>query len=89
MRPSKVQPTLLSASHSPQGGDDLDCSVKSVWSLKILPKPCVGRGGCGRGSTVWGQIMCASVALEASVSLVQNGLPVRFSRGGTMHTAMD
>lgn len=40
-RPFKVKPTLLSASRNPQGGDDLDCPVKSMWSLLILPKPCV------------------------------------------------
>lgn len=50
-RPSKIKPTLLSASHNPQGGDDLDCPVKSMWSLLFLPKPCVwGRDG----GTEWG-----------------------------------
>lgn len=76
MRPSKVKSTLLSASHSPQGGDDLDCPVKSVWSLLILPKPCVGWGGGGGGSTVWGQITCPRglqsepVTPDASISPV-------------------
>ena len=62
-RPSKIKPTLLSASHNPQGGDDLDCPVKSMWSLLFLPKPCVcvfvcmrsrggGRGGEGGGTVL-------------------------------------
>lgn len=50
-RPSKIKPALLSASHNPQGGDDLDRPVTSVWSLLFLPKPCVcGDGGGGSGT---------------------------------------
>lgn len=55
---------------------DLDCPVKSVWSLLILPKPCVGWGGGGGGSTVWGQITCPRglqsepVTPDASISPV-------------------
>lgn len=60
-RPSKIKPTLLSASHNPQGGDDLDCPVKSMWSLLFLPKPCVCvsvcvcacRGCDGTACTAW------------------------------------
>lgn len=59
-RPSKIKPTLLSASHNPQGGDDLDCPVKSMWSFLFLPKPCVCVcvPACvcvyGGGGTIWG-----------------------------------
>lgn len=53
-RPFKIKPALLSASHNPQGGDDLDCPVKSVWSLLFLPKPCECRGQWHRtGKAAW------------------------------------
>lgn len=71
-RPSKIKPTLLSASHNPQGGDDLDCPVKSMWSLLFLPKPCVcvfvcvrSRGG-GRGGS--GRWHCTGIAWSAKGS---------------------
>lgn len=62
-RPSKVKPTLLSASHNPQGGDDLDCPVKSMWSYFSQSHVCVlvSVNVCAcvsekkrNGGTVWG-----------------------------------
>lgn len=59
-RPFKIKPTLLSASHNPQGGDDLDCPVKLVWSLLFLPKPCL----CG------GQWHCVRIAMWSARGLM-------------------
>lgn len=52
MRPSEIKSTLLSASHNPQGGDNLDCPMMYMWSLPFLPKPCVCE--VRAGGTEWG-----------------------------------
>lgn len=95
-RPSKIKPTLLSASHNPQGGDDLDCPVKSMWSFLFLPKPCVCvclrvfvcMAGGGGGVEHQGSNERAKDPPRKCCPCIRRGLPVWLEVGGTIATAM-